>query len=110
MSWRVVVRPEAGDDVVEAAAWYDERHVGLGGEFVEEVLRVFDALAVNPLLHARRHPNKDIRWRYPDRFPYRVIFEVLEEEQIVVVAAVLHAVRHDKQDYAFNALNWKFYD
>jgi len=35
----------------------------------------FDALAVNPLLHARRHPNKDIRWRYPDRFPYRVIYD-----------------------------------
>ncbi len=96
MTWRVVVRPTAGDDVIEAAAWYDERRVGLGAEFVEEVLRIFDALAVNPLLHARRVPGKDIRWRYPERFPYRVIYEVLEEEQIVVVAAVLHAVRHDQ--------------
>ncbi len=96
MSWRVVVRPEAGDDVVEAAAWYDERRVGLGAEFVEEVRRIFDALAVNPLLTARRDPGKDIRWRYPERFPYRVIYEVLEEEQTVLVAAVLHAVRHDQ--------------
>lgn len=92
-----MVRPEAGDDVIEAAAWYDERRDGLGAEFVEEVLRVFDALAVNPLLHARRDSGKDIRWRYPERFPYRVIYEVLEEEQTVVVAAVLHAVRHDQQ-------------
>ncbi|MCA1600454.1 MAG: type II toxin-antitoxin system RelE/ParE family toxin [Acidobacteria bacterium] len=90
-----MVRPEAGDDVVEAAAWYDERRVG-GAEFVEEVLRIFDAIAVNPLLTARRDPGKDIRWRYPERFPYRVIYEVLEEEQTVVVAAVLHAVRHDQ--------------
>ncbi len=58
--------------------------------------RIFDAIAVNPLLTARRDPGKDIRWRYPERFPYRVIYEVLEEEQTVVVAAVLHAVRHDQ--------------
>jgi hypothetical protein len=25
MNWRVVVRPEAGVDVEEAAAWYDSR-------------------------------------------------------------------------------------
>jgi hypothetical protein len=48
----------------------------LGVEFVEEVIRVWDALAENPLLNFRRHPHKNIRWRYPDRFPYRVIYEV----------------------------------
>jgi mRNA-degrading endonuclease RelE of RelBE toxin-antitoxin system len=48
------------------------------------------------LLSARRHPRKNIRWRYPDRFPYRVIYEVLETEHSVVVAAVLHAARDDK--------------
>ena len=67
-----------------------------GDEFRAEVLQVFDALAVNPLLSSRQHPLKHIRWRYPDRFPYRVIYEVLEAEQVVVVAAVLHAARHDR--------------
>ncbi len=96
MSWRVVVRPEAGDDVAEAAAWYDDKREGLGDEFVEEVLRVFDALEVNPLLNCRRHPRKNIRWRYPERFPYRVIYEVTEAENTVVITAVLHAARHDR--------------
>lgn len=97
MNWQVVVRPETGDDVQEAAAWYDERQPGLGGDFVEEVLKVFSALAENPLLNSRRHPRKNIRWRYPERFPYRVIYEVLEDEKLVVVAAVLHAARHDRE-------------
>ncbi len=96
MNWRVVVRPEAGDDVAEAAAWYDTRREGLGADFVEEILRVCDELALNPLLGLRRHPRKHIRWRYPERFPYRVIYEVLEDEGMVVVAAVLHAARHDR--------------
>jgi toxin ParE1/3/4 len=96
MSWKVVVRPEAGDDVTEAAAWYDERQQGLGDQFVEEIIRVYDALTINPYLHSRRHPHKNIRWRYPERFPYRVVYEVLDAQQLVIVAAVIHAARHDR--------------
>jgi toxin ParE1/3/4 len=96
MSWRVVIRPEVEQDIAEAANWYELRQPGLGIEFVEDVIRVWDALAKNPLLHSRRHPNKNIRWRYPEKFPYRVIYEVIEIEQIVVVAAIVHAARDDK--------------
>jgi toxin ParE1/3/4 len=96
MNWRVVIRPEVEQDMAEAADWYEARQPGLGAEFVEEVIRVWDALEDNPLLNSRRHPTKDIRWRYPDRFPYRVIYEVLDAERTVVVAAVLHAARHDR--------------
>ena len=95
MNWRVVVRPEVERDVSQAAAWDDSQQNGLGVEFREEVIQVLDALAVNPMLYSRRHPHKDIRWCYPERFPYRVIYEVRESEQVVVVAAVLHAAHHD---------------
>lgn len=71
--------------LAEAAAWYDTRRDELGDECVEEILKVFDALAENPLLNCRRHPDKNIRWRYPERFPYRVIYEVLEAENTVRV-------------------------
>ena len=96
MKWEVVARPQAEDDVMEAARWYDAKLTGLGDEFIEEVLNVFDALEENPLLHCRRHPTKNIRWRYPKRFPYRIIYQVIEEERLVVVAAVIHAARHDR--------------
>lgn len=96
MKWRVVARPQAKDDVLEAADWYDAQRAGLGDEFIEEVLSVFDALETNPLLYYRRHPTKNIRWRYPKRFPYRVIYEVIEDERLVVIAAVIHAARHDR--------------
>jgi plasmid stabilization system protein ParE len=96
MSWQVVVRPEVEHDVSKAAAWYDLQAEGLGAIFREEIIQVFDALTENPLIYCQRHPRKNIRWRYPDRFPYRVIYEVLETERNVVVAAVLHAARHDR--------------
>lgn len=96
MNWVVEFRPEVEQDMAEAAAWYEARQPGLGSEFVEEVIRVWHALGDNPLLNCRRHPTKNIRWRYPERFPYRIIYEVLETERRVVVAAVLHAARHDR--------------
>jgi hypothetical protein len=77
MKWQVVVRPDAQGDVAEAAQWYESREEGLGPEF-REAVQVFDALAENPLLNCRHHPRKNIRWRYPKRFPYRVIYEVIE--------------------------------
>lgn len=95
MNWRVEFVPDVERDVAEAAAWYDARQPGLGAEFTEEVIRAWETLAVNPLLGCRRHPNKNIHWRYPERFPYRVIYEIIEKQKIVRVAAVLHAARHD---------------
>lgn len=95
MKWTVVARPQAKNDVLEAADWYDRQQPGLGDEFIEEVVTVFDALVVNPLQYCRRHPVKNIRWRYPKRFPC-VIYEVIEEERLVVIAAVIHAARHDR--------------
>lgn len=97
MTWQVISRPEAESDVIEIAAWYDSRSEGLGDRFVEEFLAVLDELTINPLLYCRRDPSKNIRWRYPRSFPYRVIYEVIDHEKIVIVAAVLHAARHDRE-------------
>jgi plasmid stabilization system protein ParE len=97
MKWRVEFRPEVEQDVAEAAAWYESRQAGLGTKFIEEIVEVWTALADNPTLSSRRHLTRNIRWRYPNRFPYRVIYEVLEKEQAVIVAAVLHAARHDRE-------------
>jgi plasmid stabilization system protein ParE len=96
MSWRVVVRPEIEQDLGVAADWYDKRESGLGDRFVNETLAVFDSLALNPFLNSRRHPSKNVRWRYPEHFPYRVIYQVEESEKTVVIAGVIHAARHDR--------------
>lgn len=97
MSWRVVLRREVEQDVAEAAVWYEARQRGLGSAFTEEIIVIWDELAINPLLNSRRHHlGKDIRWRLTNRFPYRVVYEVTESTRTVVVACVVHAARHDR--------------
>lgn len=95
MSWRVTIRPEVETDLAEAIAWYDAKQPGLGQRFANEVFSVWDSLELNPQLNARRHPSKDIRWQYPSRFPYRVIYEIDSSRDEVVVLGVMHAARHE---------------
>ena len=93
--WHVEFRPEVEGDVDRAANWYEDKQPGLGLNFIDDIIRVFDSLAENPLLNCRRHPSKDIRWKFAARFPYRVIYEVDEANRSVIVAAVVHAARDD---------------
>jgi plasmid stabilization system protein ParE len=95
--WEIEFRPEFHDDTIRAADWYDGKQPDLGSDFIDEVIRVLDSLAENPLLNSRRHPTKNIRWRYANRFPYRIVYEVIETERKVIVAALLHAARHDRE-------------
>ena len=81
-------------DLIDAATWYDSHRQGLGIEFIDEVVRVFESLAVNPLLNCP-HPLKNIRWRYPNRFPYKIIYELNEDDETVIVACVVHGARND---------------
>ena len=97
MSWRVVVRPEVYADLDEAAKWYEQQRTGLGREFVAEVVLLLPKLAQNPFLNSRRHRAGHIRWRYPERFPYRIVYRVDEAENAVVIVAVLHAARPDRR-------------
>ena len=97
MSWSLVFRPEFSDDAAEAVDWYETRSPGLGASFVEELIGVLEQIEANPLHRSRRHPSKNIRWRFTDCFPYKVIYEILEEDRTIVIAAVLHAARHDRQ-------------
>jgi mRNA-degrading endonuclease RelE of RelBE toxin-antitoxin system len=52
-----------------------------------------ESLEQNPLSSSRRDDLRNIRWRYADHFPYRIVYQVLEEENVVIVVAVLHAAR-----------------
>jgi plasmid stabilization system protein ParE len=96
VNWKVVVLPEFYSDLEEAGDWYEQKLQGLGARFADEVLDVWADLAVNPLLGCKKHPRTNIRWRYPEKFPYKVVYSVEEETKTVVVIALIHAARHER--------------
>lgn len=82
----VRVRPEAQNDVLEAAQWYDERQPGLGAQFVAEIDAVFQRITEGPERFRRSRANARVASCH--RFPYAIYF--LPEGDGVVILAVLH--------------------
>lgn len=92
MSHKLIIRPEAEEELQEAFAWYEARVSGLGSEFLLCVDAVFNAVLRNPLQFPQIHRN--IRRVLTRRFPYEVFFII--EEQRIIVLAVFHAKRNPK--------------
>lgn len=49
MTLEVRLRPEAEQDLADAAAWYEEQRQSLGHEFLDEVLTMLSGIAETPL-------------------------------------------------------------
>jgi plasmid stabilization system protein ParE len=94
VSFRLELRPQVSADVFAAAAWYDEREPGLGAGFAFAVQQRLDELLQNPLLPRIRDRVRGVRWVYPRRFPYRIIYRVIG--QTVLVIAIIHAARDER--------------
>lgn len=89
MTARLVLRPEAVNDLREAFVWYEAQRPGVGRAFLRRVRQRVDTIRENPrsfpivLQSIRRAPLK--------RFPYGVYYE--DQGDRVVVLAVYHFKR-----------------
>ena len=52
MSRKIVLRPEAENDIATAAQWYEEQRSGLSLEFRSALDQAFSAIESNPTLYA----------------------------------------------------------
>ena len=89
MSLPVLLRDEAEAEFDEAFDWYDGQRVGLGPEFASEIQRVFDRIAVHPLIGPVAL--SDIRKGVVRRYPYCVYYRPHPDR--IEVIAVFHTSR-----------------
>lgn len=91
---KVRLHDEAVIESEEAARWYSQQQRGLGREFHQELKRTLRMLRANPgrlpLLETAPR-NVEVRRVLMARFPYKVIFEIVQNE--VVVLGVAHGSR-----------------
>lgn len=90
MTVEIRLRPEAEQDLADAAAWYEEQRQGLGHEFLDEVLTMLSSIAINPLMYPDVH--RSTRRAIIHRFPFSMYFRV--ESATIVVVAVMHGSRN----------------
>jgi plasmid stabilization system protein ParE len=87
MTWLLLVRAEAEQDLAAARDWYDRKCAGLGDEFLDAVAVAIGQLANDP--QRARFYFLNFRRVLLRRFPYKVFYQVIGER--VVVFRVLHA-------------------
>lgn len=89
MAVELIIAPEAEQDIDEAYAWYENRRVGLGEDFLSCVDASILAICRNPKMHSIVH--ESYRRALVRRFPYAVFYEFVNE--IVTVYCVFHTAR-----------------
>ncbi len=89
MKYKVIVRPEAEDDLKEAFSWYEDKRTGLGYDFLLQVDAGINFINRNPEIHPIEY--KGTRKHVIKRFPYKIIY--LVEGEKIIILAVIHGKR-----------------
>ena len=92
MTLAVQLRPEAEQELSDAAAWCEEQRQCLGNEFMDEILNIILKIADTPT-----YPNlyQNTRRAIVQRFPFGIYSRV--EEDMLVVIAVMHGSRNRRR-------------
>lgn len=86
---RVVSHPEADEELVAAALWYEDRQPGLGDAFLDEFERTLRRVVAEPERWRKiRGDNRKLNLR---RFPYAIVYSVRTDT--IYVKAVMHLHR-----------------
>ena len=93
MSFVVKKLQPAEEDALEAAIWYEERQVGLGDDFLNEVDRAVQALADDALHHRIRFA--DVRRKPIHRFKFYGIYYIVRGNEVWILA-IFHGRRHPR--------------
>lgn len=90
MVYKLLIRPLANDEIIDATDWYNEQKENLGNEFLVKLDMFFNNLLQNPFIYSYYY--KPVRQGKINKFPYIVIYEVFGE--LIVVYSVFMARRN----------------
>lgn len=88
---------EAELDVIDACNWYEDKQKGLGKRFVREVNSTLQRIGKAPH-HFQVRFSEVFRFAPLKRFPYLIVYKILEEERTAIVNAVFHSSK-DPQNF-----------
>jgi plasmid stabilization system protein ParE len=89
MAVKLIIAPEAAEDLEDAYAWYERQRVGLGEDFLSRADACIQSTLRSPEMHRAVHEN--YRRALVRRFPYAVFYEYVNDT--VIVYCVFHTSR-----------------
>lgn len=93
MTYKLILKSKAHIDLAEAIEYYQSKRKGLGFKFLKCVQKFFDRITKNPL----HYPLKSNQFReaYIQKFPYIIIYEIIDNE--IVVFSVFNTHQNPKK-------------
>ena len=94
MNYKVLVLPEATEEVGEIFAFYEGEKSGLGIRFQKALDKCYHGLSLNPSGQKRKG---NFCHAMVDKFPYRIVYEV--HRKLVIVYQVRHTSRKPSKKF-----------
>lgn len=88
MIYQFSLSPNAEADLLETALWYESQQIGLGEKFAQKIESYFFRIQNNPLLFPLKKGN--LREAYIQKFPYVIIYQIIENNIIVFTVFNTH--------------------
>jgi hypothetical protein len=82
------LHPEAKEELFEAINYFEEYRSGLGLEFSREIFSTIQRIIHFPLAWSKF--SKNTRRCLTNRFPYGVIYQIIEKEVIIIAVMQLN--------------------
>ena len=92
MAAKLIIAPEAAQDIDEAYGWYEYQRAGLGEEFLNCVDACIQAICRMPEIHQKVF--EDYRRGLERRFPYAIFYEYIGD------TVTVYCIFHTSQDPA----------
>jgi plasmid stabilization system protein ParE len=97
MIYKTILQPRARKELLDAWIWYEERQVGLGDRFENEIYKRIEQI--------EKHPE-----RYPERkqffretkikiFPYLIIYRIDWDQKVILISSIFHTSRNPEVKY-----------
>lgn len=97
MSYTFLLNEKAHDEFIEAVEWYELRQTGLGFRFMESVEKRLHQISEHPEYFGKKKGN--FREAKVESFPYKIVYEFFNRNQLIHIAAIYHSKRNPKRKY-----------
>lgn len=91
--YKVTISEEAALDIEDAAFYYENKSIGLGFRFSNELKTHLEGLKFNPFFEVRY---ENVRCLPMKNFPFMIHFTIEEKENLVNIRAVFHTSLNPK--------------
>lgn len=97
MIYQSIFLSKARLELLNAWSWYEDRQVGLGDRFKEEIVRCTVQIEKNP----QRFPIRKLNYHEAavNIFPYLIIYRIQKKEKQIVVVSIFHTKRSPNKKY-----------